>query len=108
MFMGPVEQDKTWNDNALHGVKKFLDRIERLPTLERPQETTVALDSVMHTAIKGLTHDMKKLKFNTAVSKLMIFVNALYEAKTMHASYLEVLTLLIAPFATQLAERLWA
>lgn len=51
---------------------------------------------------------MEKRKFNTAISKLMIFVNAIYEHKAVTSSDLEILTLLLAPFATELAEKMRA
>ena len=74
MFMGPVEQDKTWNDGALHGVKKFLDRVERLCTMDWRGKEHADVESLTHQTILGITRDMEQLKFNTAVSKLMILV----------------------------------
>ena len=106
MFMGPVEQDKTWNDNALNGVKKFLDRVERLLTMERRGEENETVTSVMHQTIKWVTQDIEKLKLNTAVSKLMIFVNTIYDEQSVTTEQLKALTLLLAPYAPVLAERM--
>lgn len=52
MFMGPIEQDKVWNDGALNGVKKFLDRVEKLLTIERRGEQSDEVCSVAHQTIK--------------------------------------------------------
>jgi leucyl-tRNA synthetase len=52
MFMGPVEQDKIWNDSALNGVKKFLDRVERLLTMDRRGEAHETVESVTHQTIQ--------------------------------------------------------
>jgi leucyl-tRNA synthetase len=107
MFMGPVEQDKAWNDGALQGVKKFLDRVRRIPTQERYDTNSDKVESALHQAIKGITYDMEHLKLNTGVSKLMIMINSIYEHKACTAEQLRMITLLFAPYATQLAEDLW-
>lgn len=108
MFMGPVEQDKIRNDWALNGVKKFLDRVERLLTIERRGEEHDVVTSVVHQTIQWVTHDLEHLKLNTAVSKFMILVNAIYDHKAVTTQQLEILTLLLAPFATELAEKMWS
>jgi leucyl-tRNA synthetase len=51
MFMGPVEQDKIWNDGALNGVKKFLDRVERLCTMDWREKESVEVESLVHQTI---------------------------------------------------------
>ena len=107
MFMWPVEQDKTWNDGALHGVKKFLDRVERLCTMDWRGQENIEVESLMHETIRWITYDMEHMKFNTVVSKLMILVNGIYEHESVSTNQLEILTLLIAPFATELAENMW-
>lgn len=120
MFMGPVEQDKTRNDNALKGMAKFLQRVAALqpPTgvnfrsadeylKKAPAEHDAAqkkVTSAYHKTVKGITEDMEKMKFNTAVSKIMILVNTIYEVGVAPQEVLNGLTTMIAPFATELAQ----
>lgn len=107
MFMGPVDQDKAWNDNALQGVKKFLDRIERLLTIDWRGTYHEEVDSLLHQTIRDFTKDLEELKFNTAVSKLMILTNTIYDHQAVTDEQLTYMSLLLAPFATQLAESMW-
>jgi len=71
----------------------------------RPVSVTTT-DRQLHKAIKGITDDIAKLKFNTAVSKMMVFVNHIYEEKTITASQLATFLQLVAPFATKLSEEM--
>ena len=80
MFMGPVEADKNRNDNALQGVHRFLERVKRLPEFFK-DDVHADVDALLHKTIKGVTEDLQKYKFNTAVSKLMILVNKVYEVQ---------------------------
>ncbi len=107
MFMWPVEQDKAWNDWALNGVKKFLDRVEKIKDLEWYGNNNQSVESALHQAIQWITYDMENMKLNTGVSKLMVLTNSIYEHKACTQKQLETLTLLIAPYATELADRLW-
>jgi len=109
MFMGPYDQDKPWNDGALKWVKKFLDRLEGLLAFDREWDAN-ATENVLseyHKTVAWVTDDLGKFKFNTVVSKFMILVNTMYANKVAPTEVLEWFTLLIAPFATQLAEKLW-
>jgi leucyl-tRNA synthetase len=116
--MGPVEQDKIWNENALNGVKKFLARVERLlpktgmdmrvsddylmlsPTDQESAQQNVI--SVYHQTIIDITGDFEKLKYNTAVSKIMILVNTIYENGIAPHETLLGLVKFVALFATDL------
>ncbi|MBP6086570.1 class I tRNA ligase family protein [Patescibacteria group bacterium] len=105
MFMGPLEIEKAWNDNAVDGVKRFLDRAERVQefiSTDEKAETTIQL----HKTIKGVSDDIEKLKFNTAVSKMMVFVNHIYEMKNITKGQLAIFLQLLAPFATKLTQEM--
>ncbi len=108
MFMGPVDQDKTRNDNALHGVKKFLERIERI--LQQPWfgQQKQAVTSAVHLTIQWITDDFHALKLNTVVSKLMILTNTIYDQQSATNEDMCIMTRLLAPLAPSLADRLWA
>ncbi len=103
MFMGPVDQDKARNDNALLGMKKFLDRVGRLLEVERRGTFNEEVESITHQTIRDLSKDLDEVKLNTAVSKLMILTNAMYDHQAVTDDQLKHLALLLAPFATDLA-----
>lgn len=106
-FMWPVEQDKCRDDNALWGVKRFLDRVTKLVDMVWQTEYSQDTQSKIHQTIKGVTEDIINLKYNTAISKLMILTNHFYEVKKLTQSDYEILLLLLAPFATQLTSMVW-
>lgn len=111
MFMGPIEQDKPRNDNSLKGVAKFLKRVTTLTDddylVDSPSDATRELDSLLHKTIKGVTNDLEALKLNTVVSKLMIFINGVYEVGEITVQQLATFVQLLAPFAPELADELW-
>jgi len=106
MFMGPVEADKPWSDTSLNGVAKFLRRVEALLTSEFRWKTDADVESLTHETIAWITSDLENLKLNTCVSKLMILVNMIYEKKAVSDEQLGILAQLLAPFATELAEKI--
>lgn len=107
MFMGPIEADKVRNDNALNGIKKFLDRVEKLPSNEWYNTHNDDVIATIHDTIIKVTEDIESYKFNTAVSKLMIAVNTIYDHKSIDAEHLAIIGQLLAPFAPILAQQLW-
>ncbi len=104
MFMGPIEQEKIWNPNALSGVKKFIERVERAEQFI--SEDGKEIDPVLHKTIKWVTEDIERVKFNTAVSKLMVFVNELYDKKSITKQQFSTFLQLLAPFATKLSSEM--
>lgn len=119
MFMGPLEQMKPWSMSGVEGVSRFLGRAWRLMIDERADEITL-LDSVQdvapseeqdrltHKTVAGVSDDIDKMQFNTAISKLMEFVNAASSWEVRPRTSLETLVLLLSPFAPHIAEELWA
>ncbi len=109
MFMGPLQVSKPWSTNGLAGVHRFLDRIWRLA--ERPIDDSPAPDShkkVLHQTIRKVSHDTSALEFNTAIAQMMIFVNEMFKAETLHREIWEPFVLLVAPYAPHLGEELWS
>ena len=120
MFMGPLEQMKPWSTKGVEGVYGFLGRAWRLVMEEdqeghwhfAPAKVTDAAPSTellrsLHAAIAKVTDDIEKLKFNTAISALMVLVNDLTKESVRPRAVLEPFLLLLAPFAPHLAEELW-
>ncbi|MEX0918188.1 MAG: leucine--tRNA ligase [Candidatus Paceibacterota bacterium] len=105
MFMGPFENTTAWSTNGLVGAQRFLERVyglsDHLSDTE-PEAVTVLL----HKTIKKVADDIESFKFNTAVSAMMIFLNAAEEQGVTKASYGTFLKLLAA-FAPHITEELW-
>lgn len=117
MFMGPLEQVKPWNTKSVGGVYKFLNRLWNLvidqsgniqgKITKIASEDTLAIEKTLHRTIKKVTEDIEQMKFHTAISALMIFLNEASEASAVPKRVLEQYLLLLAPFAPHLAEELW-
>lgn len=114
MFMGPLDASIAWNENGLEGSRKFLDRVWRLLMDEegqlRDRVTTFndqGLDVAYHQTVKKVTEDFEQLRFNTAISQLMVFVNEAYKAKALPVEYMKGFVQLLAPIAPHLGEELW-
>ncbi len=108
MFMGPLEQVKPWQTSGLQGVRRFLERVYKICTGKlhdgHPDEAT---QRMVHKTIKKVGEDFETMRFNTAVSALMILTNHLSGLKQVPKSSAQTLALLLAPIAPHLAEELW-
>jgi len=114
MFLGPLEAVKPWNTRSIEGVDRFLNRLWRLVVAEgglNPQlqdvPATGELARVVHATIKTVTEDIEELRLNTAISAMMVLLNALTDATPVPRDAVETLILLLAPFAPHLCEELW-
>ncbi|NTW48956.1 MAG: class I tRNA ligase family protein, partial [Chlorobiales bacterium] len=115
MFLGPLEQVKPWNTNGIEGVSRFLGKVWRLVYPDDRDDTpqidnSPISDNIlrrMHKTIKKVSEDTEALKFNTAISEMMIFVNELQKEKCRSKLVVEPLLVLLAPFAPHIAEELW-
>jgi leucyl-tRNA synthetase len=119
MFIGPLEATKPWSMAGVEGVYRFLARVWRLAMTENqegiweasPQLAEVEPDpqqnKVIHATIKKVTEDIESLAFNTAISQMMIFVNAFTNMERRPIQALHTLLILLNPFAPHLSEELW-
>ncbi|TVY09060.1 leucine--tRNA ligase [Paenibacillus cremeus] len=117
MFMGPLEATKPWNTNGVDGTYRFLNRVWRLFVSEdgslsekiSADEITgsEAFKRIWHRTIKKVTEDFEALRFNTAISQLMIFVNEAYKTDRLPKAAMENFVQLLSPLAPHLAEELW-
>ena len=109
MFMGPLEADKPWNDEAVQGSRKFLDRVYRiLIESDLVDEENKNLDKIYNQTVKKVTEDYESLNFNTAISQLMIFINAVSKEKSLPLAYKEGFIKLINPICPHIAEEMWS
>jgi leucyl-tRNA synthetase len=137
MFMGPLEMVKPWSTKGVEGVYRFLGRVWRLFVDEKSEtefeqnataepkraaellegiqlsasvqqrEPTPAELKTLHACIKKVTEDLDGLRFNTAISALMVFINEALAWPTKPTSVLREFLILLQPFAPHLAEELW-
>lgn len=115
MFMGPLDASIAWSTNGLDGSRRFLDRIWRLlveedgslsPKIQDSEDTL--LEKVYHQTVKKVTEDFEGLRFNTAISQLMVFINDAYKAPVLPKRYVEGFVKMLAPIAPHIAEELWS
>ncbi|EMC43670.1 leucine--tRNA ligase [Streptococcus mutans] len=108
MFMGPLDASIAWSEEGLEGSRKFLDRVYRLiTTKEIAAKNNGHLDKVYNEVVKTVTEHLEAMRFNTAISQLMIFVNAANKEEQLFLDYAKGFIQLLAPFAPHLAEELW-
>jgi leucyl-tRNA synthetase len=113
MFLGPLEQGGPWNTKGISGIHRYLNRLWRLVVGEEgdaptfTDELPAQLEREMHRAIKKVREDIEDIKFNTAISALMIFINEITAVPAAPRRCVETLVQLTAPFAPHIAEELW-
>jgi leucyl-tRNA synthetase len=118
MFMGPLEAAKPWSMAGVNGVRGFLDRVWRMIADERSDrpalntavqmaELTGEQNRVLHRTIQAVTQDTARLEFNTAIARMMEFVNYFTKQAVRPKSAMERFVLLLSPYAPHLAEELW-
>lgn len=114
MFMGPLDASIAWSTNGLDGSRRFLDRIWRLfveedgtlsPKVKDRED--IQLEKVYHQTVKKVTEDFEGLRFNTAISQLMVFINEAYKVEVLPIRYVEGFVKMLAPIAPHIAEELW-
>ncbi len=118
MFMGPLEAVKPWSMQGVEGVSRFLARVWRTITDERADEVRLnpAVNDVaptepqlrlLHKTIKAVTRDLESLGCNTAISRLMEFMNEVSGWDVRPVAVLKPFVLLLSPLAPHISEELW-
>lgn len=109
-FLGPLDKDKPWNSNGIDGVKRFLDRMERLaePATLTDAALPPEVEKQLHKTIKKVSEDIEALSFNTCISQMMILVNDMYKYECRSKKALLPLAQLLQPFAPHTAEEIWS
>ena len=110
-FIGPYGETGSypWDKGGIAGIRRFLERVWRLQSKLEMYEAkhTVVLQSVLHQTIKKVGEDISALKFNTAISALMVLANALEKETSISREDFSVFVRMLAPFAPHMAEELW-
>lgn len=113
MFMGPLQQEKPWRTTSIRGIERFLSRVWQLSDRvhtdkgQNDSEPSQDLMRLLHKTIKKVSEDTENLAFNTAISQMMIYANALSSLQEIPLQCWESFILLLAPYAPHLGEELW-
>jgi leucyl-tRNA synthetase len=118
MFMGPFDQAIPWSTDSIIGARRFIERVwkltekmssgETLGLNEKLIKSTKSVDQTIHRTIKKVTEDIDNLRFNTAISTMMIAANELEKAPAVSREHFESYLKLLAPFAPHATEELWS
>jgi leucyl-tRNA synthetase len=115
MFLGPLEQSKPWSSTGIEGVFRFLNKVWRLYIDNEGNlnqniqdiKLTNEQEYVLHSTIKKVAEDIEKLRFNTAISQMMIFINEFSKSNVFPKEAAVKFILVLAPFAPHIAEEIW-
>lgn len=107
MFMGPFDQAIAWNTNNMIGSRRFIERTWNI-IKKSSKNSNPELDSLVQKTIKKVSDDIESLGFNTAISTLMILLNAFDKEVSINQKNIEIFLKLLAPFAPHVTEELWA
>jgi leucyl-tRNA synthetase len=118
MFMGPLEATKPWSMDGVNGVYGFLNRVWRMIVDDKADELTLntsVTDDVpdeeqlrmLHKTIDAVTRDTDGMRFNTAIARMMEFVNFFTKQETRSRTVMKSFVLLLSPYAPHVGEELW-
>ena len=118
MFMGPLEATKPWSTKGIEGLNRFLNRVWRLIIDENTgqiksnivnEKPVGEINKLLHNTIKKVTEDIEDgdMKFNTAISYLMILLNELYKTEKISIEIINSFVILLSPLAPHISEELW-
>jgi len=116
LAMGPLEATKSWNMRDVEGVRRLLNRTWRLVATEDGKLADAVQDvepdtdqlRILHGTVKGVTERIESMRFNTAISQMIVFVNAFTPMAVRPRACIEPFLLLLSPFAPHLCEELWS
>ncbi|MFT8329367.1 MAG: leucine--tRNA ligase, partial [Oenococcus oeni] len=114
MFMGPLTQSKPWSTESLAGIRRYLDRVWRIFTSDGDginpiivSENDHKLDKIFNQTVKKVTEDYAAMRFNTAISQMMVFINETFKAEKLPKKYMNAFLQLLNPVAPHITEELW-
>lgn len=108
MFMGPLDKEKVWNTDAVSGCRRFLNRFFDMIFSDKiTDEESEEANRLGHRLIDGVTNDIEALQFNTAIAKMMEFMNDFIKLPAYPKNVVRMAIQALAPFAPHLAEEAW-
>jgi len=108
MFMGPFEREKLWNTDAVSGCRRFLNRFYDMVYSDKvTDESNLEALKLASRLVQAVTTDIESLQFNTAIARMMEFLNAFIPLPAYPRSCLKMAVQMLYPFAPHIAEELW-
>jgi leucyl-tRNA synthetase len=107
MFMGPLEAVKPWQTSGIEGVRRFLDRLFNLCENVTDAPPDAETKRLLHKTIQKVTGDIDGMRFNTAISSMMILVKHVGQLAATPREVADAFVLIASPFAPHLGEELW-
>ena len=109
MFMGPIEASKPWSNQGVEGAKRFITRVWNFFTESENigEEKRAELEKIYNVTVRKVSGDFEALAFNTGISQMMIFVNAVYKAGSCPKEFAEGLVKLLSPVCPHICEEIW-
>ncbi|MBI5045701.1 MAG: leucine--tRNA ligase [Candidatus Niyogibacteria bacterium] len=107
MFMGPFDQTVAWSSESIIGARRFLEKAWRAQNNLIDSQSGGNMEKLSHQTIKKVSEDIEGFRFNTAISQLMIFTNAMDEQEELSRGVYELFIKILAPFAPHMAEEIW-
>lgn len=106
MFMGPLDASIKWSEDGLDGSRRFIDRVFRMYNTVEIKDSVESIDKVYHQTVQKVTGDYEKLNFNTAISQMMILVNAINKEKAMSVEHAKGLLTMLNPIIPHVTNEL--
>lgn len=108
MFMGPFDKEKVWNTDAVSGCRRFLNRFYDMVLSEKlSDEENIPALKLAHRLVYAVTKDIEVMQFNTAIARMMEFINAFIPLKSYPRKCLKWAVQMLYPFAPHITEELW-
>ena len=108
MFMGPFEREKFWNTDAVNGCRRFLNRFYDMVCSDKVSDAeNIEALKLSHRLVEAVTKDIESLQFNTAIARMMEFINAFIPLESYPRNCLKMAVQMLSPFAPHIAEELW-
>ncbi|PIU02008.1 leucine--tRNA ligase [bacterium (Candidatus Torokbacteria) CG09_land_8_20_14_0_10_42_11] len=110
MFMGPFEDSIPWSDRGVVGCRRFLDKVYNLKSKISNLKSACQnsnIEKLLHKTIRKVSEDIEEMKFNTAISALMILINAMEREDNLPLILYSKFLILLSPFAPHISEELW-
>ena len=108
MFMGPFDQAVSWDTNGLVGPRRFIERVWKLSTRTFSKESDSNVKKLLHKTIKKVSEDIKEMRFNTAISSMMILSTEMEKATHVSKADFKTFLQILSPFAPHMTEELWS
>ncbi|HEV7702254.1 MAG TPA: class I tRNA ligase family protein [Candidatus Paceibacterota bacterium] len=107
MFMGPFDQAVAWSDEAIIGPRRFLEKVWSIGGKVSDKKSSTSSSQLLHKTIKKVSEDIEAMRFNTAISSLMILVTEMQKANNVSRKDFKIFLQILSPFAPHITEELW-